>query len=187
MSGDSDYCWIIDPIDGTRAFIIGSPLWGTLIGVNKDGAPYMGMMNQPFTGERFWAGPSGAYLRYMDEIIPLQARDCGGLEAAVITTTCPDLFHDKGDLARFNRLKDACLMSRYGGDCYNYCLLAMGHVDLVVESGLQAFDIAPLVPIINGAGGVITSWDGGPAGDGGRIIAAGSRAVHEAARDILAA
>lgn len=186
VTGNSGYCWVIDPIDGTRAFIIGSPLWGTLIGVNKDGRPYMGMMNQPFTGERFWAGPSGSYLSYKGEVIPLQTRKCEALADAVITTTCPDLFREASDLQRFNKLKAACMMSRYGGDCYNYCLLAMGHVDLVVESGLQAFDIAPLVPIVERAGGMLTSWDGGPAGDGGRIIAAGSKAIHEAALEILA-
>lgn len=185
IPGQSRYGWIVDPIDGTRAFISGSPLWGSLIGLTEDGKPLMGMMNQPFTGERFYGGPEGAFFQRGDERRMLEVRQDISLDEALIMTTCPDLFANEDDLARFHALRGKCRMTRYGGDCYSYCLLAMGSVDLVVESGLAPYDIAPLIPIIKGAGGVITSWEGDEAFDGGRIIAAGSAAVHEAAMAIL--
>lgn len=181
----SDLCWIIDPIDGTRAFMLGSPLWGTLIGVNFKDAPLIGLMNQPFTKERFWASPEGAFGRWQDKERRLRVRTCNDLSDAVITTTCPDHFATKEDLERFDRLRHHCKMTRFGGDCYNYCLLAMGQIDLIAETGLAPFDIAPLIPIVSQAGGVITDWSGGPAHKGGRVIAAGDPAIHEAALRIL--
>lgn len=181
----SDYCWIIDPIDGTRAFVMGSPLWGTLIGLNYKDTPLLGMMNQPFTGERFWGSQLGSFGRWSGETRALKVRSVDRLSDAIITSTCPDLFGSDDDRLRFDRLRTQCRMTRFGGDCYNYCLLAMGHIDLVVESGLQTYDIAPLVPLVQGAGGVITSWSGEGAGNGGQIIAAGSKALHEEAMAIL--
>jgi myo-inositol-1(or 4)-monophosphatase len=182
---DDDHCWIIDPIDGTRAFVLGSPLWGTLIGLSFKGRPVIGMMNQPFTGERFWASPDGAFARWGGTNTVLKTRDCQSISEAVITTTCPDLFATDADRVQFDELRSHCRMTRYGGDCYNYCLLAMGTVDLIVESGLAPYDIAPLIPLIERSGGVITTWSGESAANGGQIIAAGSKQLHEKALALL--
>lgn len=177
----SDYCWIIDPIDGTRAFVMGSPLWGTLIGLTYKSTPLLGMMNQPFTKERFWTSPEGAIGRWDGTEHSLTTSDVTELSKAVITSTCPDLFGHSEDLQTFDKLRLQCRMTRYGGDCYSYCLLAMGSVDIIVESGLQSYDIAPLVPIVQAAGGVITNWQGECAGEGGKIIAGATPALHELA------
>jgi histidinol phosphatase-like enzyme (inositol monophosphatase family) len=183
--GSSKYCWIIDPIDGTRAFIIGQPLWGTLIGLTADGAPLLGLMDQPFTRERFWGGEREAFFRRDGQTTTMHVRPCAALADAVIASTAPDMF-EGGDAEAFERLSRAVRLRRFGGDCYNYCLLAMGHIDLVVESGLKPFDILPLVPIIERAGGVVSTWDGNDPRDGGRIIAAGDARLHAAAVKMLA-
>lgn len=185
----AEFVWTLDPIDGTRAFLCGLPLWGTLIGLSKDGAPAYGMMSQPFTRERFfgdgaradWRGPG----RGEDvEERRLMTRRCASLADATLMTTSPHLF--SGDTAAaFERVARACRLVRYGGDCYAYCMLAAGHVDLVIETGLQTYDIAPLIPIIEGAGGVVTGWDGGSAAQGGSVIAAGDRRLHAIAMAAL--
>lgn len=191
LQTSSKFCWIIDPIDGTRAFIMGSPLWGTLIGLCHDGLPVLGMMNQPFTGERYWAGPETAMGRWSGFEGPLSTSDTFTLKDAVITSTCPDLFANQDDFLTFERLRGHCRMTRYGGDCYGYCLLATGGVDLVVESGLAAYDILPLVPIVKSAGGVITDWEGDPISledtkTGKRqVIASANIRLHEAALKVL--
>lgn len=183
--GSSDYCWIVDPIDGTRSFISGYPTWGTLIGLNHAGEPLLGLMNQPFTRERFWAAPSGAWFRGPGGETPLKTRGGMPLEGATLLSTGPEYFATPRDLERFEALSARVNMRRYGGDCYCYCMLASGHVDLVVESGLKAYDIAPLIPIVERAGGIITSWDGSSAAEGGQIIAAAGKDLHEAAMEIL--
>ena len=179
--------WIIDPIDGTRSFIIGSPLWGTLIGVIDGGKPILGLLDQPFTGERYFADSSGVFCRSPANLEPrpLRVRACDKLSNAVLTTTHPDFFTSEKDLDRFLALKSRVKLSLYGGDCYAYALLAAGTIDLVVESGLNTYDIAALIPIIEQAGGRITTWEGEAATHGGRILAAGDPAVHEAAMTIL--
>jgi histidinol phosphatase-like enzyme (inositol monophosphatase family) len=184
--GKSRYRWLIDPIDGTRAFIIGSPLWGTLIGLMNGPAPVVGLMNQPFTGERFWSDARSTHMRNPDgKVRRLKTRRRRGLADAVLTTTHPDLFASPYELAGIGRLKGAVRMTRYGGDCYGYCLLAAGFVDIIVESGLKPYDILPLVPIIEAAGGVVTTWDGTPATEGGRIVACGDARVHKQALALL--
>jgi histidinol phosphatase-like enzyme (inositol monophosphatase family) len=185
--GAGRYHWVLDPIDGTRAFIMGSPLWGTLIGLTRDGAPVLGLMDQPFTRERFWGDGRTAHMR-VSEGKPrrLKVRACQGLGDAVLTSTHPDLFSSATERTAFGRLKSRTRMTRYGGDCYGYCLLASGFVDLVVESGLKPHDIAALIPIIEGAGGMITTWDGKPAIHGGRVVAAGDPRVHKEALAVLA-
>jgi len=182
--GSSDYCWIIDPIDGTRAFILGQPLWGTLIGLTAAGAPLLGLMDQPFTRERFWSGEQEAFFRHDGETRPMRVRACPSLADAALASTTPDMFAGR-DAECFERLSRAVRLRRFGGDCYNYCLLALGHIDLVVEAGLKPFDILPLVPIIERAGGVVTTWDGNDPRDGGRILAAGDRSLHAAAVEML--
>jgi histidinol phosphatase-like enzyme (inositol monophosphatase family) len=177
--------WVVDPIDGTRAFIMGSPLWGTLIGLLDAGAPVLGLMDQPFTRERFWSGAEAAYMRTADGEQRISTRPCGRLADAIFSTTHPDLFEAGDEAEAFARLKGQVRMTRYGGDCYGYCLLAAGFVDLVVEAGLKPYDIVALIPIIERAGGRITTWDGKPATAGGRIIAAGDARLHEAAMAVL--
>ena len=182
---DADYCWIVDPIDGTRAFIVGQPLWGTLIGLTHKGAPLLGLMDQPFVGERFFSGEREAFLRHGGTTRPMRTRACPALRDALLTASSPDLFTTAEERERFAALERAVRFRRFGGDCYNYCLLALGQIDLVVEAGLQTYDIMPLIPIIERAGGVVTTWDGGDASAGGRILAAGDKRLHDAAMELL--
>jgi histidinol phosphatase-like enzyme (inositol monophosphatase family) len=183
---DAEYCWIVDPIDGTRAFILGLPLWGTLIGLTRSGAPLLGLMDQPFTHERFWSGETESYFRHDDGAATImRTRPCAELGQALLATTSTDFFTSEDEHIRFGALSRAVRLRRFGGDCYNYCLLAMGHIDLVVEAGLKPFDILPLIPIIERAGGIVTSWEGGDPREGGRVIAAGDKRVHAAAVKLL--
>ena len=181
---DAEYVWVLDPIDGTKSFIAGLPAWGTLIGLMRFGEPVFGMMHQPFTRERF-SGDSGA-ARYRGPVgdRELHVRACGGLSDALISTTSPLLMND-ADRATFTRVEKQAKLSRYGGDCYAYCMLAAGQIDLVIETEIKPYDIVPLIPIIAGAGGIITTWENGPAQSGGRVVAAGDRRVHAAALEIL--
>jgi myo-inositol-1(or 4)-monophosphatase len=181
---DAEYVWVLDPIDGTKSFICGMPAWGTLIGLLRHGAPVFGMMNQPFTRERFSGDGGAASYRGPAGERALMVRPCEALSDAVLFTTSPRLMSES-DRALFGRVEDAVRLSRYGGDCYAYCMLAAGHVDLVIETELKPYDVLPLVPIIQGAGGVITTWEGEPPLTGGRIVAAGDRRVHAAAMEML--
>ena len=181
---DAEYVWVLDPIDGTRAFIAGLPTWGTLIGLNHAGRPVFGMMHQPFTGERFFGDGGSASYRGPGGERRLRTRRCASLGDAVLSTTSPKLFSGES-LRAYDRVESVTRLARYGCDCYAYCMLAAGHIDLVIESGLKPYDIVALVPIIEGAGGIVTAWDGGSAADGGRIVAAGDRRVHAAAVELL--
>jgi len=179
--------WVVDPIDGTRAFIMGSPLWGTLIGLLDEEEPVLGLMDQPFTGERFWSGATGAHMRTgSGKPRRIKTRACASLSEATLTTTHPELFAKGRETQAFARLAERVRMTRYGGDCYGYCLLAAGFVDLVVEAGLKAHDVVALIPIIERAGGRITTWEGRSAVAGGAIIAAGDARLHEEALAVLA-
>jgi myo-inositol-1(or 4)-monophosphatase len=182
---DAEYVWVLDPIDGTKSFISGMPVWGTLIALTRFGEPVYGMMHQPFTSERF-SGDGGA-ARYSGPTgdRALRVRACASLAEAVLFTTSPLLMNDR-DRDAFGRVEQRVRLSRYGGDCYAYCMLAAGHVDLVIETGLKPHDIVALIPIVEGAGGVVTSWEGGSAVKGGRVVAAGDKRVHEAAMKVLA-
>jgi myo-inositol-1(or 4)-monophosphatase len=185
-AGSSPFQWVIDPIDGTRSFIIGSPLWGTLIGVLRDGLPYFGLMDQPFTGERFWSEDQASYQRLRGgQPVRLRTRACSRIEDAILTSTHPDLFEGAERMAVLERLKAAARLTRYGGDCYGYCLLAAGHVDLVIESDLKPYDIAAVIPIIERAGGRVTTWDGSDASHGGDVIASGDPRLHEAVLKLI--
>jgi myo-inositol-1(or 4)-monophosphatase len=180
----AEHVWVLDPIDGTKAFIAGIPLWGTLIGLARRGRPVFGMMHQPFIGEKFWGDGAGSRYEGPAGDRVLRARPCASLAEATIMTTSPKLF-GRREQERFDAVEAQCRTYRYGADCYAYCMLAAGHVDLVVEAGLKPYDILALIPIIEGAGGVVTTWDGGSAADGGRIVAAGDRRVHTEALAIL--
>ena len=181
----AELVWVLDPIDGTKSFLSGFPLWGTLIGLMERGRPVLGLMSQPSTGEIFvgwggkarYRGPAGAR--------DLKTRACGDLAAALLTTTSPQLIEDASDQARYRALEEKVRLARYGGDCYGYCMLADGQIDLVAETGLKLHDIAALIPIIEGAGGVISDWQGGTPNKGGRILASGCPSLHEAALEIL--
>jgi len=181
---DAEYVWVLDPIDGTKSFICGMPIWGTLIALTRRGEPIYGMMHQPFTRERFVGDGSAARYRGPAGDRALRTRACAELGAAVLLTTSPLLMND-ADRQCFARVERAVRLSRYGGDCYAYCVLAAGHVDLVIETGLKPYDVLPLIPIIEGSGGVITTWEGGRPRDGGRIIAAGDPRVHAQAMELL--
>jgi histidinol phosphatase-like enzyme (inositol monophosphatase family) len=183
-AGTGDYTWFIDPIDGTRAFMTGSPLWGTLIGLVRAHKPLFGLLAQPVLEEVFLGGPSGSWLIKADGRDRLRSRARKTLSTAALASTHPDMFTE--DRARaFRALADRCLLTRFGGDCYNYAMLAAGYLDLVVESQLKPYDIVPLVPILEGAGCVVTNWHGEPPLGGGDIVAAGSRDLHAAALELL--
>jgi myo-inositol-1(or 4)-monophosphatase len=181
---EAEYVWVLDPIDGTKSFISGMPAWGTLVALLRSGEPVFGMMNQPFIGERFSGDGGRAHYRGPAGDRELRIRTCGAINEAVLFTTSP-LLMNASDRASFARVESKVRLSRYGGDCYAYCLLAAGHIDLVIETELKAYDVLPLIPIITGAGGLITSWDGTPPYSGGRIVAAGDRRVHAAALELL--
>ena len=181
---DAEYVWVLDPIDGTKSFIAGFPIWGTLIALLHKGSPVFGMMHQPFIGERFSGDNASAIYRGPSGERRLSVRRCASLKEATCYTTSP-LLMNESDRASFGRIEAAVRLSRYGGDCYSYCMLAAGHLDLVVETELKPYDITALIPIITGAGGVVTNWDGSPAQKGGRIVAAGDPRVHEAAVKLL--
>jgi myo-inositol-1(or 4)-monophosphatase len=191
VRAEADYVWVLDPIDGTKGFISGLPMWGTLIGLNHYGRPCYGMMHQPFTRERFfgdgaaasWRGPAHRPGEDIEER-KLKTRTCASLAQATLMTTSPRLIPEEQRGAYF-KVEEKVRLVRYGGDCYGYCALAAGHVDLVIESNLKPHDIVALIPIIEGAGGIVTTWDGGDAAGGGAIIAAGDKRAHAAARDIL--
>ena len=181
---DAEYVWVLDPIDGTKSFIAGFPIWGTLIALLLQGTRVFGMMNQPFIGERFSGDSGSAHYRGPSGERKLAVRRCSSLRDATMFTTSP-LLMNSADRAAFNRVEEAVRLTRYGGDCYSYCMLAAGHLDLVIETELKPYDIAALIPIIAGAGGIVTTWEGKPAQNGGRIIAAGDPRVHDAAIRLL--
>lgn len=179
------HCWILDPIDGTRSFVSGMPTWGTLIGLLEDGAPRHGMMSQPFVGERFVGGDGRAELHGRDGVRLLRTRPSPSLAAASLFATTPEMFAPGAEAEAFAALSRAVRLTRFGADCYGYCLLAAGHVDLVVEANLGYFDIAPLVPVVEGAGGIVRDWSGRPVRSGGRAVAAASEALLDAALEVL--
>ena len=184
-AGTGPFAWIIDPIDGTRAFITGVPVWGTLVGLTVEGRAVAGLMAQPFTGEIYLGMPGFAgYFRGTDNA-PLRTSGITDLAGARLTATSPDIFELTDTIPAWDRLRRAALTTRYGLDCYGYALLAAGHLDIVVEAGLKNVDICPLIPLIENAGGIVTTWDGGPADRGGNCVAAATPELHAAALAVL--
>ena len=182
---EAEWVWVIDPIDGTKSFITGRPIFGTLIALLHHGRPVLGIIDQPIVGDR-WIGVTGRPTTLNGQ--PATVRGCaGGLGGAMLGTTSPDLF--PGDTGpAFERVKGAAKVTVYGGDCYTYGLLASGFYDLVVEAGLKLYDFAALVPVVTGAGGLMTDWNGNPlnASSDGRVIAAGDARTHREALAALA-
>lgn len=181
---DREFVWVIDPIDGTRAFISGVPVWGTLIGLYQNGRARMGVMDQPFTGERWFADGERSHYRGPGGDRVLRTSACETISNAILFTTSPHLFQNEDD-RRYREIERKAKLFRYGCDCYAYALLAAGHIDLVIENGLKPYDVGGIIPVIEGAGGIITTWDGGRPENGGSIIAASSRAVYEQAIAVL--
>lgn len=176
--GTSGRTWVLDPIDGTRAFITGRHTWGTLIALEQGSTRLLGIIDQPVLRERF-IGCNG-----MSEIVTqtgreiLRTRGCAGLADAVVSTTHPWGYFDARQRDAFEGVARAGRMSYFGGDCYAYALLAMGYIDVIVEASLAAWDVAALIPVIENAGGVVSDWNGNPVGAGGHIVAAGDARVH---------
>lgn len=182
--GTTGLTWVLDPIDGTRAYISGTPTWGMLIGVHDGTQVQVGVIDQPYTGERF-VGAGAAQLVTAAGARPMQVRKTTSLADATIFTTFPEV-GTEAEARAFHHLAKDCRLTRYGMDCYAYALLAMGTVDLVVEAGLNPYDIMGPIGVIEAAGGIVTTWDGGSALNGGRIIAAATPELHAAAMAKLA-
>lgn len=178
------WTWILDPIDGTRAFISGIPTWGVLVALAYHGRPVIGILDQPYLQERYVGWPGAAQARLRGCTQDLRARACASLSEATLATTDLTLFTE-GERGGFEDVRTAARLTRYGLDCYAYAMIAAGHMDMVIESGLKAFDIAALIPLLEGAGGVVTDWRGGPAWSGGQVVAAGDRRIHAQALSAL--
>jgi len=181
---DAEYVWVLDPIDGTKSFISGMPAWGTLIGLMRFGEPVFGMMHQPFIKERFTGDGGAAHYSGPAGDRDLRVRQCGALSDALLYTTSP-LLMNEADRASFRKVENTAKLSRYGGDCYAYCMLAAGQIDLIIETEINPYDIVALIPIVTGAGGIITTWENEPAQAGGRIVVAGDERVHRQALELL--
>lgn len=182
--GTSGLTWVLDPIDGTRGYISGTPTWGTLIGVTDADGPVFGLIDQPWTGERFAGGFGIAQMDRRAVAIPLKTRPTTGLDSAILFTTFPEI-GTPSEGAAFARVAARCRLVRYGMDCYAYALVAAGQIDLVIEAGLNAYDIAAPIAVIEAAGGVVTDWEGGKVHHGGRAVAAANPVLHAAALSAL--
>lgn len=180
----ASYVWVLDPIDGTKAFVTGRPIFGALVALCRDGKPILGLIDCPAIEDR-WVGISGRPTTHND--MPCSTRDCGDLASALLYATSPYMFTGE-DEHRFDHLRRQVKYPLFGGDCHNYGLVASGWVDLVVEAQMKVHDYAALAPIVTGAGGVMTDWDGAPLDlqSDGRVVAAGSAAVHRLALEALA-
>ncbi|MFN0115828.1 MAG: inositol monophosphatase family protein [Paracoccaceae bacterium] len=182
--GTSGLTWVLDPIDGTRGYLSGTPTWGVLIAVADAGGPILGVIDQPYIGERFLGGLGLAEVVGPMGRAALGTRAPRALSEAILFTTFPEVgTAEEG--AAFRRLSAQVKLTRYGTDCYAYALIAAGQIDLVVEAGLQAYDVMAPIAVIEAAGGIVTDWTGRPVHGGGRVLAAANREVHGAAMAVL--
>jgi histidinol phosphatase-like enzyme (inositol monophosphatase family) len=178
---DAEFVWVLDPIDGTRAFIAGLPVWTTLIGLRFHGQPVLGSIGQPYLEEVFIGSMSGSRLVRRGVERPLKVRPCPMLSQAIIATTDTVLLTGE-ELQAWTRIRAAARLARMGCDAYAYAMVAAGTIDLIIEAGLKSWDVEAAVPVLEGAGGAITDWSGAPVGrNGGRIIIAGDRSCLEQA------
>lgn len=182
--GTSGLTWVLDPIDGTRGFISGTPTWGVLIALSDKTGPKLGIIDQPYIGERFYGGMGRAEVVGPQGNAVLGVRNVDDLAEATLFTTFPEV-GSAGERAAFERVRDRVKLTRYGCDCYAYAMLAAGQVDLVIEAGLQPYDIHAPIAVIEAAGGIVTDWQGNPAHEGGRVIAAGDARLHAQALEVL--
>lgn len=182
---DAEFVWVLDPIDGTKSFISGVPLFGTLIALSHHGRPIVGIIDQPISRER-WIGAAGRAATMNGQ--PIRCRPCPALSAATAFATSPDMFIG-GDATAFARLSAAAKLVRFGADCYAYGLLTLGCIDIVVEASLKPYDFSAMLPIVEGAGGIATDWQGAPLTirSDGRVLVAGDRRAHEQALTLLTA
>ena len=183
--GRSGRTWILDPIDGTRAFITGRPTWGTLIALHDGTKPALGIIDQPVLRERFIGFDGKSEVITPEGCEPLKVRACSSLSQAVVSTTHPWTYFTQNQRGAFEDVCNAARMSYFGGDCYAYALLASGFIDIIIEGRLAPWDIAALVPVVEGAGGVVTDWDGKPFSGGASIIASGDTRAHDEAVAML--
>ena len=181
---EADYVWVLDPIDGTKSFVAGVPLFGTLIALAHRGRPVLGVIDQPISRER-WIGARGWPTLLNGKRV--KSRACRSLGQATLYATSPDMFRGR-EATAFARLKARVKLARFGADCYAYALLASGMIDLVVEADLKPYDFMALAPVVEGAGGTITDWHGEELtlDSGGRVIAAGDAGLAKKARAVLA-
>lgn len=184
VQGRSGLTWVLDPIDGTRGYLSGTPTWGVLIAVAGEAGPIYGLIDQPFIGERFEGGLGIAEVDGPMGRFPLKARAARPLCEAILFSTFPEV-GTPAEGAAFRRLVPQVRLTRYGMDCYAYALIAAGQIDLVVEAGLKAYDVMAPIAVIEAAGGIVTDWEGNPAHEGGRILAAANKEVHGAALSVL--
>jgi len=183
-AGTTGLTWVLDPIDGTRAYISGTPTWGVLIAVNGTEGPIMGLIDQPYIGERFEGGAGLAAMTGPLGTAPLRTKPTRLLADATIFTTFPEV-GSEAEGAAFHAVARRCKLTRYGLDCYAYALLAAGQIDLVIEAGLSSYDIAAPIAVIEAAGGIVTDWQGGKVHEGGNALAAATPELHAAALEIL--
>ncbi len=182
--GTSGLTWVLDPIDGTRGYLSGTPTWGVLIAVSDADGPIYGIIDQPYIRERFEGGLGRAEVNGPMGRAALQVREARDLSEAILFTTFPEVgTAEEG--AAFGRVAKGVKLVRYGMDCYAYALLAAGQIDLVIEAGLQAYDVQAPIAVIEAAGGVVTDWHGGPVHQGGRVLAASCPALHAKALALL--
>lgn len=184
VAGTSGLTWVLDPIDGTRSYLSGTPTWGVLIAVSDDRGPIYGLIDQPFIGERFAGGLGRAEVLGPLGRRALKTRPARPLSEAILFTTFPEVGTPE-EGAAFARVKAQARLTRYGTDCYAYALIAAGQIDLVIEAGLQAYDVQGPIAVIEAAGGVITDWQGGPCHIGGRVLAAANAQIHAEALALL--
>jgi len=184
--GTSGLTWVLDPIDGTRGFLSGTPTWGVLIAVSDALGPFYGIIDQPYIGERFEGAPDGALLTGPHGRHALKTRAARDLRQAIVFTTFPEVVSSE-EASAFRAVASQALLTRYGMDCYAYALVAAGQVDLVIEAGLNAYDIQAPIAVIQAAGGVVTDWRGNPVHEGGRALAAANPEIHAQALQILSA
>lgn len=185
QDGTSGWTWVLDPIDGTRGFMSGTPTWGVLIAVGRSDGPEFGIIDQPYIRERYWGGFGTSGMTGPSGDRHLGTRATTALDDAILFTTFPEIGTSR-EMAAFRSVSDRVKLTRYGTDCYAYALLAAGQIDLVIEAGLHAYDVQAPIAVIEAAGGVVTDWSGGPVHNGGRTVAAANATLHRAALDILA-
>jgi histidinol phosphatase-like enzyme (inositol monophosphatase family) len=183
----AEFVWVLDPVDGTRAFIAGLPTWCTLIGLRFQGRPVLGSVGQPYVGELYIGHAGGSRLIRREDEKPLQVRACPALGQAIIATTDPEGCFDEAERIAWQAVRGGSRVARTGCDAYAFAQVAAGSMDLAIEAGLKAWDIEPIIPVVEGAGGLVTDWRGAPVGDrGGQVVAAGDRACLEGALAALA-
>jgi len=183
-AGQSGLTWVLDPIDGTRSYLAGTPTWGVLIAVSDANGPLYGIIDQPYIGERFEGGFGRAEVNGPMGRTVLKTRAPRALSEAILMTTFPEVgTNDEG--AAFRRVAAKAKLVRYGTDCYAYALIAAGQIDLVIEAGLQAYDVQGPIAVIEAAGGIVTDWQGNPAPQGGQILAAANATIHAEALALL--